>query len=349
MNVSLVLSLGIFLSFATLTQRAMAINKVIYGDDNRVFSELSSNSEYRTWAMSTAAMVPISKLRFPRPDDRHPESITIDDATLGDDLNLCPDQSFREALSPASCSGFLVEKEGEQFLVTAGHCMTSENYCEDNAWVFGFNNSSVNSETPYLPNSQVYRCKKIVEQVLNSSSENDYAVIKLDRKVENVVPLKFRTEGSVSKDIELVVIGHPSGLPSIVDDQGSVRDITNDFFFEANLDTFGGNSGSAVINAKTGVVEGILVRGERDYEHTTVDGVGSCKIVKTCEEGKCRGEDVTRITNISFLTGRPGPVETETEVEAESEESSDDEDSYTPPWEFDYTPFFSDVFQGVTV
>ncbi len=36
-------------------------------------------------------------------------------------------------------------------------------------------------------------------------------------------------------------------------------------FFVANLDTYGGNSGSPVVDARTYVVEGILVRGEDDF------------------------------------------------------------------------------------
>ncbi len=62
----------------------------------------------------------------------------------------------------------------------------------------------------------------------------------------------------------LVVIGRPSGLPTKVADGAQVRSV-NDVFLVANLDTYGGNSGSAVFNAVTGVVEGILVRGDTDY------------------------------------------------------------------------------------
>ena len=36
-------------------------------------------------------------------------------------------------------------------------------------------------------------------------------------------------------------------------------------YFSANLDTYGGNSGSPVFNATDGTVEGILVRGNQDF------------------------------------------------------------------------------------
>ncbi|MEK7233144.1 MAG: S46 family peptidase [Elusimicrobiota bacterium] len=37
---------------------------------------------------------------------------------------------------------------------------------------------------------------------------------------------------------------------------------SNPGFFVANLDTYGGNSGSAVFNVETNLVEGILLRSE---------------------------------------------------------------------------------------
>ena len=71
----------------------------------------------------------------------------------------------------------------------------------------------------------------------------------------------------MSQDQSLIVAGYPSGLPLKIDDGGRVRDPrsgTTDFFI-ANLDTFGGNSGSGVYDAATKQLVGILVRGrERD-------------------------------------------------------------------------------------
>ncbi len=92
------------------------------------------------------------------------------------------------------------------------------------------------------------------------------------------------------------MIGHPTGIPTKVAGGAFVRDNSNDKFFVANLDTFGGNSGSAVVNSETGVVEGILVRGENDYVTE-----GGCSVPQVCTMDGCRGEDVTRITNIKKL------------------------------------------------
>ena len=102
----------------------------------------------------------------------------------------------------------------------------------------------------------------------------------------------------MEKGTELVVIGHPTGLPTKIAGGAWVRQNTNNVYFQSNLDTFGGNSGSAVFDAETGTVEGILVRGETDYVYDSSRG---CRVPKQCSNEGCRGEDVTRITNIKEL------------------------------------------------
>ena len=96
----------------------------------------------------------------------------------------------------------------------------------------------------------------------------------------------------------MLVIGHPSGLPTKIANRAYVRSNSHAAFFQANLDTYGGNSGSAVFDALTGVVEGILVRGERDYIY---DYDRRCMISKKCPDDGCRGEDVSRITRVEKL------------------------------------------------
>ncbi len=91
-----------------------------------------------------------------------------------------------------------------------------------------------------------------------------------------------------------MVIGHPAGLPTKIAGGAQGRDRTNEGFFTANLDTYGGNSGSAVFNSLTGLVEGILVRGEQDYMQK-----GDCRVSNLCPVDGCRGEDVTKISNVA--------------------------------------------------
>ena len=162
--------------------------------------------------------------------------------------------------------------------------------CENARFVFDYAIKSKKSGSPKrVHKNQVYKCTKLIKSFVESRGA-DYAVVELDRNVTGRTPLKFRTEGQVSDNAGLVVIGHPSGIPTKVAGGANVRSQSNGFFV-ANLDTYGGNSGSAVFNSKTGNVEGILVRGERDFVYK-----GNCKVSNVCADDDCRGEDVTRIT-----------------------------------------------------
>ena len=104
-------------------------------------------------------------------------------------------------------------------------------------------------------------------------------------------------EPKLSVGSELTVIGYPLGLPVKIANEGTVRGFGSGFLV-TNLDTYEGNSGSAVLNSEELskgrlLVEGILVRGENDFEMTT-----PCYLSKRCPSYGCRGEDVTRAAEI---------------------------------------------------
>lgn len=265
------------------------VDKVVYGVDDRKDIYESKSDLYKKLASSTAGMIPKSQLEAIEGD-----LFLVKGTTLEDD-GICSDARFARQITAANCSGFLV---GDQYLVTAGHCIESLSDCERYSWVFDYANLTKENAQTIVAKKDVYTCTQIISRVLDRATENDYALVKLDRKVEGRMPLKFRTSGKIANKAALVVIGHPSGLPSKIADGANVRSNSNKVFFQATLDTFGGNSGSAVFDAKTGLVEGILVRGERDY---VSDPVEACSRPKVCKVTECRGEDVTRITNIKEL------------------------------------------------
>lgn len=285
------MALRMLLSIALLAMatEAIAVDKVIYGDDNRRDLYEVSDPLYLELAESTAAMV----------SDR---AMTIDDNGVvtfkGRTLlqrGICATEKFVDQETVSSCSGFLVAPD---VLVTAGHCVKNEWDCKSQKWVFGVAHKDSTHSKLTVTKDDVYSCSEIISRDLNRANKMDYAVIKLDRKVEGRAPLKFRTEGAVEKGDPLVLIGHPTGLPTKVADGAYVRNVENKVFFQTNTDSFGGNSGSAVFNAETGEVEGILVRGEDDYVYSQEKG---CREPKKCAMGECRGEDVTRITEIAAL------------------------------------------------
>lgn len=268
------------------TGKIYSKDKVVYGEDNRLDVFEVKSLFWRGAADSTAAMVPKKNLAVKN------GMISIEGPSLKEDLNLCPGEKFEDQKNPAYCSGFLF---GERLLITAGHCGT-QNFCDTQDWVFGMYQKKDTNEL-LVPIEHIYSCNKIIARAQNRITLEDWAIIELDRKVTDIQHVDIRLKGEIEVGDELVVIGHPSGLPTKVAPGGFVRKNENENYFEANLDTFGGNSGSAVFNARTGLVEGILVRGENDYEPDYVDEK-QCFRVKKCAMNECRGEDVQKIPPI---------------------------------------------------
>lgn len=264
--------------------------KVIYGQDGRDDVDVSTKVQFQTLAKSTAGMFPKSFLQ--EADSQNFKLSHI--RTIGENYNLCPGQRFREQPAAAACSGFLI---GEDLLVTAGHCAHAgpmmPNPCEDFVWVFDYKmESGQKNEDLRFAKNNVYGCKEIVASAYAETGE-DWAIIRLDRKVSARASLKLAATKPALED-ELVIVGHPWGLPSKITSGSKVTDLpTNDLFFFTNADTFQGNSGSAVFNESTGEVVGILVGGRDDqtwYFKRGLDDNGNkvlkplCSVVSNCKD-----------------------------------------------------------------
>jgi V8-like Glu-specific endopeptidase len=280
---------NIILAITVMTVSLVAISstKVIYGDDNRVDVYDSTNADFVELSKSTAAMIPNSNIKKPWGS----KTYKIKAKSL-ESRGMCKTERFAKQPTAANCSGFLV---GDKYLVTAGHCIQNKSDCKGSHWVFGYKMKNSTEAILEFEEENVYRCKKIISQELSRANSDDYALIELDRVATNIKPLTFRKSGKITKGEAIVVIGHPTGLPTKIADGANVRKLSGKYF-SANLDTYGGNSGSAVFNVATGEVEGILVRGETDYVRR-----GGCNQSNTIGNDKGRGEDVTYITNIKEL------------------------------------------------
>jgi V8-like Glu-specific endopeptidase len=263
-------------------------SNVIYGEDNRKDVFESTDSMLVELSKSTAAMIGAEKLKKTINGE-----VEITGSTL-ESRGICPSERFAKQITIANCSGFLVSKN---VLITAGHCIKNQADCDGSKWVFDFKVDHSEQGSVSVPTSSIYSCKKIISRTLDQTSKDDYAVIELDRKVKDRKPLSFRRLGNISKGTSLAVIGHPTGLPTKIADKANVRSVEKKYFV-ANLDTYGGNSGSAVVNTKTGKVEGVLVRGENDYVYDAAQG---CQVSNKCPNDGCRGEDVTIIKNIKAI------------------------------------------------
>lgn len=254
---------------------------VIYGEDDRI-DYYQADSGTKGLAEGTVALIRTSGLE---PDGDWTRIKTV---SYGQGLGLCPDEPFFSQETAAFCSGFLVAPDT---IVTAGHCVRGQDSCNSTKFVFGFRMESEGFQPRRVLSDDVYGCKTLVHSVADLGGE-DFAVVKLDRRVTHIPPLVLRREGKVQTGTSLKVIGHPAGLPLKIASGASVRRL-EPHYLVANLDTYGGNSGSAVFNSVTGQIEGILVRGEMDFTYR--DG---CRASNRCPDGGCRGEDVTLIERV---------------------------------------------------
>lgn len=278
----------LLLSVCSSVAHASGMQKVIYGADNRQEVRDYSNPAFRAKAQAVAGMVQMSDLNMSSENN-----ILFDlENTLERSMRVCADERFADQATLPVCSGFLVAPD---ILVTAGHCITGPRSCSDFAWVFDYVEG-----TEEINPADVYRCKEIIgqRQTLGIFAKKDYAVIRLDRRSERQ-PLAYRKSGKIDKGESVLVIGHPSGLPMKIADGAEVR-VTTWNTFRADLDTYGGNSGSPVLNERTGLVEGILVSGAQDY---VVDRSGTCMTSERLSIGKARDskERAHKITKVPEL------------------------------------------------
>ncbi len=275
-----------------------AISKSIYGKNDRINVHNHQEVEWQRRAFSTCSMIHPDLIRDLEGEN---EGFSlIFGATYKETKNLCPGVKFEHQLAAASCSGFLIAPD---LIATAGHCIDKHKGCNGNKWVFGFHQrfevDLTSTKAILAGTDNIYECKNIIRRKEDFWG-NDYAVIQLDRPVENYSPLKIRRSGKIAKNTGVVIIGNPSGLPTKIAGNAKVTNNWSGATFTTNLDSFAGNSGSAVFNAETGMVEGILVRGWRwSFTH---DKTNDC-YYPTVRPQTSGDEVVTRITRI--IPGSP--------------------------------------------
>jgi V8-like Glu-specific endopeptidase len=273
----------------TVAQHIIMRQKGVYGSDRRKeFFDIQDANAVQA-ANSVAAIVPSSTFQQTN------KGLQISQTTFGDAYHLCSDQAYYSEPVAPGCTAFVVK---DDIVATAGHCV---GMLASSRIVFGFRAEKQDGQVHYntlIPESQVYRAVQVVAQKEESAGV-DFALVKVDRPMVDHPPLKLHTNGDVSIGNFVYVIGYPSGLPLKLADGAVVSDVAVNGYFVSNLDTFGGNSGSPVLNPASNLVEGILVRGGTDFRT-----VGTCQQAFTCPKNPdgtsdCSGEASTLMSRVS--------------------------------------------------
>jgi Bacterial tandem repeat domain 1/Trypsin-like peptidase domain len=264
--------------------------KVIYGTDDRVDVFQLPAGPNLDDVDSVVALFNVASVV-----DNGNGTSTLQTQNFGTAQNLCAGERFRDQPIGAFCSGFLVAAD---IIATAGHCVNDSNVTNAR-FVFGFRMRNATTAETVISNGEIYRGVAVIGRQ-EVGSGPDWALVRIDRPVANHRIVRIRRTGKIGDTQALHVIGHPSGLPTKFADGAAVRNNQPNEFFVANLDTYGGNSGSPVFNSNTHEVEGILVRGETDFVRQ-----GSCQVSMVCPSTGCRGEDCTRTTEFAQLVRVP--------------------------------------------
>lgn len=265
-------------AMASIKPAASQSSLVIYGKDNRMDVFEDTDISRRELAESVVAIVPASVVQ------KGPIDAIVNGSKYGEENNLCKSEKFWDQVAPAYCSGVLV---ADNIIATAGHCVMDTSFCASANFVFGFNIKTQGKDPSKVKSEDVYSCKRVLHDEMVGDGA-DFALVELDRPVVGRKPLRLASAAPKPAE-DVFIIGHPVGLPAKIADGAKVRRHDNGFYV-ANLDSFGGNSGSPVFNSTTHEIAGLLVRGEQDFKQ---QGSSRCAVSYHCQDGLCRGEDVT--------------------------------------------------------
>lgn len=276
----------------------------VFGEDGR--HEVNDVSGITHYTKATAVMIPKSSVDGNKVYGYSlRQSLTMQFGIDRFDENV----KFLDQPTVANCTGFLV---APQIIVTAGHCINSIEDANDWYWLFDYtNNMKWNLEGNYvtIDRNNLYEVIEVLGSKFEGDNDDeleDYAVLKLNRTVNDRKPYRIRTSGTPSARTNVYTIGSPTGLPLKISLNSEILDEGNDYWFKTNIDAFPGNSGGPVFDPN-GFIEGILVRGAVEYTNGRYTGDYKynqyCDCIQTVtfeQAGLTAGCQIHKINSIPF-------------------------------------------------
>jgi hypothetical protein len=266
--------------------------KVVYGRDNR--QSILNVKDEQIKRLSRSVGVMISKERFISGDLKH---FLFEAYDLKKTIKLCEKERFSQEYSLGDCSGFLINST---HLLTAGHCVVSQDDCENKYWYF--NHTTPLQDNLKIESSKLYSCKRLIETY--NDGAKDYSLIQLDRDT-GLPGLKVNSQYAYTKGRKVFSLGYPLGFSLKYAPQAMIfSELTN--FFISNLDVYHGNSGSPIFDQESLEVIGLLSSGSRDFKTNERKG---CVETLQCrkklgggEQFDCEGEMILKINQVNGIS-----------------------------------------------
>lgn len=275
--------------------------KAIYGpDDRQDFHKFKFDAAVRTRAAASVAL--FSQAAMSKGAEN---TLKLKSKSLMSEYNLCPNENFAHQLSTAYCSGVLVKSD---VVATAAHCVKEAHFdpdrpapeLKDIRFVFGYvATSDSDPGLSDIPAASVFSASTLLNFKFDAETGEDWAVVKLKDAVPASIatPVTPIASTKIAKNADVYVLGYPNGLPIKFAPGAKVRTNTATNYFVANLDTFGGNSGSGIFERQTHRLVGLLVRGDTDYVQADHE---DCARTFPCPTTGCMGEHVMRIELVTL-------------------------------------------------